>query len=442
MTLALLGSASTFAAMPLRVGDKCPDIVFSLFNQSFNKTIRLSQLGNKLIVLDLGAFNCSSCVESALHWSEYQSGEFKGKIAPLFVISDGQKRATESWNANLKLHRITVPIVYSNEVIEKYFPHTFTPQEVWINSKGIIIAITDAQYVEAKYIKEAITNPSLDWQIKYDAYDIKQPLIQLNKGNMPFIKKMPLMLSYTVFCGHLNGIPDRMDLYGINRANSSKQEKIDSVINGLVRVQLLNRPILDIFEHISGKTFTKSRIAYYVQDVDNYNYDVYGPDKYDVDWRRAHTFCYDGTFPSSMPPDNIRRQIWAYIENALNIKVSIEKKFIDCWVLKGIPDSSKRSTNIPTDSLYGFNKFSKPSGFIRIQDLAWYAERLAGNPPVFIDPTIQHGDEYHVKVSTQSLCDFDQLNQTFHQLGLTLRKEKREVEMLVIKELNYSGNQN
>jgi hypothetical protein len=419
----------------LKVGDPCPDILLKKFGLHNMGTIKLSQSRGKLIIIDLGAFNCSSCVEGALSLSNYNLGEFKGRIAPIFVITESKQRAMATWKANPNLRRITIPIVYSNQLIKKYFPYTYNPQEVWINSKGIVIAITTGSYLKRNYIAEALTKSTLDWEIKYDAFDPKEPIIQLNKSNMPYIKRLPKVINYSIFCGHLDGIEARQNLYGIKRSKSPMSDKKDSVIDAKVRVQFFNKPVVTIFKSLAGINFPRSRIIYAVSNIDDYDYNIDGPIKHDREWMLTHTFCYESTFPAKMDSNKIRQQVWANIEQGLNLKATIEKKNVECWVLKNLSIEKQEPSSFSRDSLF---TFEKGSGYLRGYDLGSVAELVPGNPPVLIEESVDKNTKY-IKISADYLTNFDSLKKAFTSIGLSLIKEKCDIEMLIIKENDYQS---
>src|SRR4030095_3711488 len=68
---------------PLSVGDKMPDVAFTIFNYS-SPTAKLSDFMGKMVILDFWATWCSSCIKRFPFMDSIQA-EFNGKIQVILV---------------------------------------------------------------------------------------------------------------------------------------------------------------------------------------------------------------------------------------------------------------------------------------------------------------------------------------------------------------------
>jgi thiol-disulfide isomerase/thioredoxin len=135
----------------LSIGDTMPDVVLTLVD-NWAKTIKLSELKGKVIVLYFWSASCAPTVEQ-LSGIDSMQEEYKDKLA-IVAISGKGFGDTEAGIHNLKT-KWTKSLRFAKENVKlnKYFPHREVPYFVWIDSDGIVNTITSTNLVTRSVIE-------------------------------------------------------------------------------------------------------------------------------------------------------------------------------------------------------------------------------------------------------------------------------------------------
>ncbi|HEX8277761.1 MAG TPA: TlpA disulfide reductase family protein [Segetibacter sp.] len=115
-------------------GSLSPDWRLEVYNGA--KTIALSDLKGKVVLLDFWIKNCGACIQSVTHLNELNS-KFKNKSFEILSINSYDSKEDISWFCNK--HKTNYPIlIKGKEVAEKYGVSTF-PTFFIIDKTGKII---------------------------------------------------------------------------------------------------------------------------------------------------------------------------------------------------------------------------------------------------------------------------------------------------------------
>ncbi|MCH5685214.1 TlpA family protein disulfide reductase [Niabella sp. W65] len=139
-------AANTFKPMPLAIGDKIPDELWSLPLQVVNhpqgkKTITLSEYKDKLIILDFWNTWCVPCIRNFPKLHALQN-EFGDKIKVLAVTQEDSDKITRFFKTGAGKEHTYVNSVINDSLLLKYFPHISVPHIAWINPKGKVLNTT------------------------------------------------------------------------------------------------------------------------------------------------------------------------------------------------------------------------------------------------------------------------------------------------------------
>ncbi len=148
---------------PITIGDKVPDVAIkNIYNYPALQSM-LSAFNNKLLILDFMATNCSSCIKALPAFDALQK-KYVDKIQIVLVTNQSAERVKTF------LHNHTeckLPMLSSDTVLSKLFPHTYISHEVWIKD-GIVKAITYPEYVNAKNVEAVLAGSLISLPIKND----------------------------------------------------------------------------------------------------------------------------------------------------------------------------------------------------------------------------------------------------------------------------------
>lgn len=156
----------------LRIGDTLPIFpVMHIYNDPAS-LVSHAFLANKYLILDFWATWCGSCVESFPETQLVQE-KWKKKLQVLLVNTD--KRDTEEKVEIFFKKRaektgliFSLPYVLQDSILVKWFPHSFIPHLVWLDPKGIVIAITEKTALTENNLRLFTEGKSLMEPPKYD----------------------------------------------------------------------------------------------------------------------------------------------------------------------------------------------------------------------------------------------------------------------------------
>ncbi len=143
--------------IPLKIGDKVPDVEFNLLNAS-TASSKLSDYRGKLVLLDFWATWCGSCLQTFPKMDSLQK-EFKNNLQVIFInsMSTGDdKRKVELFLKKWQLDHgsiFTIAVAYEDKMALALFPRTYLPHYVWISPNGKVVAVSSSVLVTRETIR-------------------------------------------------------------------------------------------------------------------------------------------------------------------------------------------------------------------------------------------------------------------------------------------------
>ncbi len=197
---------------PLTIGDTLPDItLYNVYNYPAS-TLQLSALKGKPILLDFWNRYCTSCIETfpALH---ELNDEFKNKFKIIMVddyYGDSIQKISQFFDKWKERTGTPFKLTYKlqDTVLRLLFPYAQIPHDVWINSQGIVSAITFPDEVNAKNLATFIQNDDITLPLKNDylLFNRDKPLLKdENAGNDPSFIYRSLITGYKKNLGAVIG---------------------------------------------------------------------------------------------------------------------------------------------------------------------------------------------------------------------------------------------
>lgn len=166
----------------LKIGQIVPDILLSQVLNNSGTTIRLSDFRGRLLLLDFWATSCAGCIQAIPQLDSLQQA-FGGRVVILPVTAEKRERVMTFQQTNAFLQGWKFRTVVEDRDLHALFPHRLVPHEVWIDSTGKVIAITDVAAVNSATINRAISGKPLDASLKADVLSYKRNKALLVDGN-------------------------------------------------------------------------------------------------------------------------------------------------------------------------------------------------------------------------------------------------------------------
>jgi thiol-disulfide isomerase/thioredoxin len=284
---------------PLTIGDTLPGITIeNVYNYPVSK-IQLSQLNNKLVILDFWSRYCASCIAAFPKLDSIQK-EFNQQVQVITISDFTNKEELFKTPGKYKPTKNTrLPVSLFNEELAAYFPHEMVSHIVWIN-KGRIAAITGGDYVTREHIQELLSTTTVDWPVKKDVpdFDYRQPMLTLKQSGIP----SPAFLYYSALTAHLDGIAPPNGIF------------TDSIHN-IISAGYYNRSLLSLCKIALGNP-PAGTILFDTTDISMYQWNRKG---YYSEWARSHTYCYSIQLPLDSAPADIQKIIEADLLRWLGI---------------------------------------------------------------------------------------------------------------------------
>lgn len=406
-----LNLAATFSqSRPLTIGDTLPPITLkNVYNHPVSE-IQLSGYSGKLIILDLWGSYCGACITLFPHLQKLQE-KFGDRIQVILVnahthlTGDDMPRTQRIFDRVRKNAGISMnlPVSFSNPQLDALFPFKILPHQVWIGPDGIVKAITGPDQVTEANIRAVLENRPVNLRMKQElmSFDSRSPLfIRGNGGDGSATRYRSLLTGYIDGLGTVVG--SRMvgdSLCGVYATNASRLGLAKMAWPELAEVHQ-NRMIFRSTDSLWNCTIEHPASA-------------------------NHLYCYDLLTPPASETA-IREWMRQDIVRYFNLSWHRQSILTECLVLTGFSKKWKGSTDLNIDPTT-LKKFIQgyPVSFVldRLNELSTipFINETTGTSPVRIDLPFE-------------LTDIEGLVRAFKKAGLTLRREKREIEVVVLSD--------
>ena len=405
-------SAMLFLQVPaqlkaLKIGDPIPEEVWRTPLQTVNspqKTMKLSEDRDKLILLDFWATWCASCLKNFPKMEELEK-QFQGKVKVVPVTKENQAvlgKFFASKNGQRYKHLTSVA---GDKLLSGLFPHVAIPFIVWIKD-GKVISTTDAEQVTPQSIAATLKgdNASLQTVIQMGR---DRPLMLAEQFDL---EKGTALMNYVLFSkGRIRAI-----------APGSGFHRQGAVTYGR---QFTNVPLLRIYRGIAyelfeaqGQQFSKKRLVNLVKN----------PAMLDFARTDDNTALDEKSYSLEfIVPVAQARTLYQEMLNAVNTysgyKGTLEIQRRKCLVLNKDTGSVKESRNKTV-----VEPVVRPLASI-IADLN---DTSITELPI-VDESGYKGD---VQADVAETADLDALKKAFKTAGFQLIEAERDLLMMVLKD--------
>lgn len=435
--------AQTESTQGLQINDLVPDLSFTVSEGGNDVKRKLSDYKGKIILFDFWSVNCTDCIASMPKMLELQK-KFKEEMTIIIVTYNSDAQIQKLWKTLESLPFATqwisagkqMPFIKNDSVMRKLFPHKGLPTHAWIGKNREFISIAYGNSTTEGNIKKLIAGVPVNWD------HIRGVNLNLDTLLDDPISWFEDKIGVKQYSPYYSFITPRIEFAG--GGYGPAKIIFDNNTGKLQGISCMNKTIVELYkEAYKGRlpfrpSIPNNRIILEVTDKSKY----YAP-SYDstyFTWANRNVFCYALRYST----DSVNA-MYSFMKSDLdrffNIKSSVEKRKIKCWVLKRL------DSTFLIKSKGGKEKFEKEKNrlvlrnfeiqslFLSLDDII----RIQYPELPFLDLTGYSGTIDIVLPWKEDVKDISipELRKSLQLFGLDMTEEYIAIEMLVIREEDF-----
>lgn len=397
-----------------KIGAPLPDFTLdTIINFAKNKT-SISEFKGKHLIIDFWGTFCAPCIADIPKMEKMQE-RYKDSLYVLMVGADGYDRAKNFYAIRKRDNKPIKLASAHNRTIINYFGIKQVPQYAWIDNNGIVRALTDdsqlteknlADFLAGRDFRPRMFKGQADTMWSFKGKHLLTVANEMDSANV---------LYTSAFTKYLPGI-----------VGSYRYPKDDKA----TRIDVRNQPIALMYR-LAFADSGQSAIIYSMCDVDNDEEEYLMP-KRETDWdtwKINNTYCYELTVPveKSSQLRAIMKQDLDRFFTDVDAHWEMRKKEVYVLVADRKPTffTGNGKPNYTLHGAGGATIVNQP--FSRFFNLLWHYNQTR----IFIDETNIKGN---IDLSFRAqMTDIESLNTELAKFGLHLRKEERDMRILVVR---------
>lgn len=408
---------------PLGIGDTLPSIDVQVINGDKVESRPLSSFyKNTFLILDFWANWCGPCI-TAIADADSVANEFNGQVTILPITYQDAETIRKFVKNNSILNKLDLNYVTSDTVLMgKQIKFKVLPHEVWIDTNGVIRAITYPNEITSENVQRFVKEDSLKLVEKVDIldFDISKPLPI--DGNA--------FLYRSVLTRHKPGLST---MIGALTPAYVKDAEI-KMFKGI------NVPILILFY----AAFSHSESNIYSNRIELNIIDTIGlspflkensPPRESI---MDNTYCYELFLPEMISKDSFYNYLRQDLNRLFKYRATIEKRKKDCWIL--VNTDVNKNPPVSTSA----KKLRWDRGNIKrmenqTMDLLEYYLNWNMKLPVIDETGFKRSFDMDfiftsVRVENEVFFKPETVKESLRKYGFDLKKGERFVDILVITE--------
>ncbi|MDN5286590.1 MAG: Redoxin domain protein [Mucilaginibacter sp.] len=291
------------ATVELKIGDTLPALLIRDFLPARSKSIPAADLYHEgLLIINFWATWCIPC-QAELSRLDSLQDKFRGQLHVLSVAYEDSVKVRKFLQSRPDIHTSNLMMITDDKILIKWFKHRFVPHNVWIDSKGVIKAITNGEEINAENIASFLKQSTLSVEVKKDNLNFHwdQPF---HLGDSSFAYR-------SIITPYIDGIGGGDISWGNHRSGMTRYFGFNKAIVDLFWVAFTGNPEYYAVDYRLVKILTKDSIKFFRPAIHG---DQPSPTRFKrhKDWDSKYTFCYDLTMPKT--PDSL---FYAYVQSDL-----------------------------------------------------------------------------------------------------------------------------
>lgn len=308
----------------LTIGDKLPSITLSNITNYKTTNINLDELKGKSVIIDCWGRYCAPCIITLGKLDSIQK-EFSNQLQVITVSEITNKEELyKTLGKYRQTKNLSLPVVLGNQQIIKYFPYKLISHIVWINSKGIVKAITGSEQITKQNVQAFLNDEPLHWPLKQDEldFDYTKPLLGIVNPAPPSSfeggpRGVKRMLYYSAFTSHIPGIAPPSGTYEDTLTNTTLTSFYNYPVLALAQIAV---------DYSAGADITQFDLD--VKDSTRY---IPPPYTSEEQWNKSNTWCYTLRLPAGFTPQQIQQRVQQEIKQWLStMGIEVSKQTV--WI--------------------------------------------------------------------------------------------------------------
>ena len=142
------------------IGEMCPNVKIKGIENDAGKEANMADLKGKAVILIFWSTWCSESYSSFKNFDSIQA-KFKPRLQIILVFRESKQRIDKVLGEQL-LKDVSIPYVTKDTIFNHLFPNFLVPHQVWIDSNGIVRAITGTGHLTTQNINLLINGKALE----------------------------------------------------------------------------------------------------------------------------------------------------------------------------------------------------------------------------------------------------------------------------------------
>ena len=430
--------AQTKAFHALQPGEKVPDLTLSMLNGKQSR-VKLSNFRGRLVILDFWSSWCTACLAAFPKLEELQK-HFKDSLYILpvgfdnFGTSSIKTFISKRKGTDRELKFPTAVVAENDKRLDKLFPHSGLPFEVWIDKTGKFITATDQFSVNEENIHKLIAGQKvyLPNYMQNGSFNPQVPLLlNGNGGNENDFEFRSVLTKYNPSVS-LSAVTMHNDQY--TRLATGNETSIDllkfavagAMDSGKTGYNFGRDWLNKITVLASDRADLKN--AYLVEGIFSQSADSIEK------FKQQNFFNYDLVLPPQFSLKEACTIMFNEVQQLFKVRAVVEKRKINCLDL--IITNSDSVPNLNAKSMGAINGFDDDDLHYHVADVPMaqfcdYLNLFIKKLPVIINHT---GIKFPVSINIvfDKNETLQSLNAKLNRYGLMLVSAEENVSVLVI----------
>lgn len=303
-----------------------PTIMFKNLLKPDTAKIKISNLYHKGgLIINFWATWCSPCLKE-IKLLDSIASENPDRLAILSVTYEPEDVINSFFKRSGRPKSADLFVTAGDSLCHQYFPHRSIPHNIWVDSKGVVKAITSGDEINRKNISSFLNNKTDQLYQKDDdlSFDFTKPY------NIP-----DSAIGYRSQISGFNGRITSGAAYnkGTTKRYFSWNTRVAELFWMAYCKQLtarINWNLVELHTLDSVRFFRSRDNRNLVKKFREYKGDLLA---FDREWDQQNLFCYDLILPREVSNDQASEYMFNDLQRYFNLEVDIENRRKECRLI-------------------------------------------------------------------------------------------------------------